>query len=119
MWWLMLLALAGQAAAQRPFCDFGTGVNALRDAQSRLGSPVTGLLTGREAGLAIAETLDTARERFTACSCPRLAEQVNEAARLAEQAGYEASAARVAQTFTQAGLRVRLARQALNSTGCR
>ena len=119
MWWLMLLALAGPAAGQRPFCDFGTGVNALRDAQGRLALPVTGLVRGREAGLAIAQTLDTARERFTACGCPRLAEQVNEAARLAEQAGYEASAARISQTFTQAGFRARLARQALDATGCR
>lgn len=119
MWWLILLALATPAAAQRPFCDFSTGVNALRDAQTRLAAPVTGLVSGREAGLAIAETLDTARERFTGCGCPRLAEQVNEAARLAEQAGYEASAARISNTFSQAGFRARLARQALDGTGCR
>ena len=119
MWWLILLALGGPALAQRPYCDFGTGVHALRDAQSRLAAPVTGLVSGREAGLAIAETLDTARARFAACGCPRLEELVNEAARLAEQAGYEASAARIAQTFTQAGFRARLARQALDANGCR
>lgn len=118
MWWMMLL-LALPAAAQRPYCDFGAGVTALRAAQTRLAAPVTGLVSGREEGLAIAALLDSARERFAACGCPRLAEPVNEAARLAEQAGYEASAARIAQTFSQAAFRAQLARQALDSTGCR
>lgn len=119
MWWLILLALATPAVAQRPFCDFGTGVTALRESEARLAAPVTGLVSGREAGLAIALTLDTARARFTACGCPDLAERVSEAGQLAEQAGYEASAARIAQTFTQAGVRARLARQAMETTGCR
>ena len=99
MWWLILLALATPAAAQRPFCDFGTGVTAVRDAQARLAAPVIGLVTGRETGLAIAAML--------------------EAARLTEQTGYEASAARIAQTFTQAGFRTRLARQSMDTNGCR
>ena len=119
MWWLMVVALTAPASAQRPRCDFGTGVEALRDAQSRLAAPVAGLLAGREAGLTIAAVLDTARDRFVGCACPRLAEQVDEAARLAEQAGYEASAVRIAQTFAQAGFRTRLARQLLDGVGCR
>jgi hypothetical protein len=119
MWWMILLALAMPAAAQRPQCDFGTGVASLREARLRLSAPVTGLVNGREEGLAIAAVLDAARERFTTCGCPRLAEPVNEAARLAEQAGYEASAARIVQTFSQAGFRARLALQALDATGCR
>lgn len=123
MWWLITLALAtpvwAPAWAQRPFCDFGTGVAALRDAELRLAAPVTGLVEGRESGLAIATLLDTSQTRFIACGCPRLAERVNDAARLAEQAGYEASATRIATTFAQAAFRARQTRQALESTGCR
>ena len=119
MWWLILLTLATPATAQRPFCDFGTGVTAVRDAQARLAAPVTGLVTGRETGLAIAATLEAARATFAACGCPHLTDLTDEAARLTEQTGYEASAARIAQTFTQAGFRVRLARQAMDTNGCR
>lgn len=119
MWWLMVLMLASPAVGQRPFCDFGIGVAALREAQARLAAPVTGLVSGREEGLAVAALLDTARERFNACGCSRLAEWVNEAARLAEQAGYEASAMRIAGTFRQAGFRAQQARQAMDGTGCR
>lgn len=119
MWWLIALTLAAPASAQRPFCDFGTSVAALREAQIRLATPVTGLIHGREAGLAIAALLDTAGLGFTRCGCLRLAEQVGEAARLAEQSGYEASVARIADTFTQAGFRAQLTRQAMDSRGCR
>jgi hypothetical protein len=119
MWWIIALTLAMPAAAQRPQCDFGTGIASLQEARLRLSAPVTGLVSGREGGLAVAAMLDTARERFAACGCPRLAEQVNEAARLAEQAGYEASATRIAQTFRQADFRALQARQAMDSRGCR
>ena len=119
MWWLMLLALAGPAAAQRPFCDFGEGVTGLRGAQQRLASPGAGLLAGRAAASDAAAMLARAETSFGRCLCPRLAELTGEAARWAEIAASQATAAEVSASLGQAGFRAGLARQAMDRDGCR
>ncbi len=119
MWWLILLALLGPAAAQRPRCDFGEGVTALRQAQQRLALPVTGLVAGRESAQAVADGLETARAAFTRCGCPRLAELLAETARNAEAAVSHASVGRILTTFQHTAFQADLARQALERNGCR
>jgi len=119
MWWLMLLALAAPAAAQRPFCDFGEAVGGLRGAQLHLAAPGAGLLAGRAAAGEAAGALASAEASFGRCQCPRLAEMVGEAARWAEIATSQASAAEVSASIAQARFRAGLARQALERDGCR
>lgn len=119
MWWLMALALAGPAVAQRPFCDYGQGVNGLRWAQQALAAPVTGLVAGREAAREIAGALDTARAAFARCGCPRLAGMLEEPARMAEGAASHNAASAIAASFERIAVYAGLARQALERDGCR
>jgi hypothetical protein len=119
MWWLMLLALAGPAMAQRPYCDFGEGVTGLRGAQQRLAAPGAGLMASRAAAGEAATLLTRAEASFQRCQCPRLAELAGEAARWAEIAASQATGQEVSASITQAGFRAGLARQAMDRDGCR
>ncbi len=119
MWWLIALVLATPAAAQRPFCDYGEGVNALRAAQQALAAPVTGLVAGREAALAIAAGLETARAAFARCGCPRLAGMLPEPVRMAEGAASHNAASAIRASFDQTAVHAGLAREALERDGCR
>ena len=118
MWWLMLLALAAPAAAQRPFCDLGEGVDGLRGAQRHLAAPGGGLLAGRAAAGEAAAALARAEASFRRCQCPRLAELAGVAARWAEIGASQAMAAEVSASIGHAAFRAGLARQALERDGC-
>jgi hypothetical protein len=119
MWWLMLLALAAPAAAQRPFCAFGEALGGLRVAQQRLVAPGAGLLAGRAAAAEAAQALASAEAGFSRCQCPHLAELAGEAARWAEIAAAQAVAAEVSAGIAQARFRAGLTQQALERDGCR
>jgi hypothetical protein len=107
------------AAAQRPFCDFGEGVAALRQAQQGFSAPVSGLVAGREAAQAIANQLRMARTAFNRCGCPRMAEMLEPLERMAEAGVSQSAASQIRESFDQAGFHTRLARDALDRDGCR
>ena len=119
MWWVIALALSAPAQAQRPFCDFGQGVAALRQAQHSLAAPIPGLVAGREAAQAIADSLDTAHTAFTRCGCWHLAEMLPEPARMAESATSHSAVSQIRATLENTALHINLARQALDRRGCR
>ncbi len=120
MWWLIPLLLAAPPAqAQRPRCDYGSGLAGLREARESFSRPLEGLMEGRERGLAIATTLRAAQGIFTGCGCPRLAELTGEAIGPAERAGNEANAAAIARAFENGRFRLGLAEEAAGRNGCR
>lgn len=118
MWWVMLL-LALPAQAQRPFCDFGAALSALREADAVMAAAVPGLIEGHDrAGQAVAR-LEAAASTLTGCGCADAAARAGEATRLAEEARQGASAAGIAASFAQARTRIGWTQQALGTRGCR
>jgi hypothetical protein len=120
---LILLALSpllvAQSGVPRPRCDFGAGVEALREG-ARLGAqPVAGLLEGRARGEAMATRLRGAVPVFLGCGCQRLAEYTSEAAGLAANLTGAGSMAAFAATLDQARLRISLAQDQLDRHACR
>ncbi|MCS6890623.1 MAG: hypothetical protein NZN45_03315 [Rhodovarius sp.] len=116
---LLLAALGLAAQAPRPFCDFGSAIAAMREAQRLLEAPAPALVPARQAAGEAAAALRRAEARLIACGCPRAAERVAEAAAAAERGGFEASAAGVAAAMEAARLRLRWAEEALTRQGCR
>ncbi len=119
MWWVMLLLATTPAMAQRPFCDFGSALGALRDADAAMAAPVQGLVEGRERAGRAAELLDGAGATLIGCGCPDAAARASEATRLAEEARLGASAAGIGAAFVQARMRIGWTQQALGTRGCR
>ena len=120
MWWLIpLLLAAAPAQAQRPRCDYGSGLAGLRMAAQEFSRPLEGLLEGRERGLAIAGALRASQGIFTGCGCPRLAELTGETIGQAERAGNEATAAAISRSFELGRFRLGLAQEAADRNGCR
>ncbi|MCB4820866.1 hypothetical protein [Roseicella aerolata] len=117
---LALLLLAAPAMAQAPRCGFGLGLEGLRgaDRHLRAGSAAEGLLAGREAADAAAAALTEAAARLAGCGCPLAAEQVREAAGLAEQARSEAGPDRLRRTLDRARFSLGQARERLDRRGC-
>lgn len=119
---LILLATAPLLMAQglpRPYCAYGEGLAALREAGREAALPVPGILEGRARGESVLRALSGAADTFTACGCPRLAELTREAERVAQSAPSEASIARLGQVFGQVAFRVQLAREHADRAGCR
>lgn len=120
---LILLALSpllgAQSGVPRPRCDFGAGVEALREA-ARLGAlPVAGLLEARARGEEMAARLRGAVPVFLGSGCRVLAEYTPEAAGLAANLTGAPSMAAFAATLDQARLRITLAQEQLDRQACR
>jgi hypothetical protein len=121
---LVLIGLAAPAAAQRPRCGFGEGLEALRMADQALAAalarqpPAAGLLAGREALQDAADRLRAAEARLAGCGCPRAAADAGDAATAAEQGQGEAGVPRQAAAMDRARFSIRLARERLDRAGC-
>ncbi len=116
---LVLLLAAAPTAAQRPFCEFGTALAALREADAALAAPVASLTTGRERAEAARAALDQARATLTGCGCADAAARAADASLLAARARQEPSAEGVAQAMGQARERLAWTQAALGARGCR
>ncbi|GGC34495.1 hypothetical protein GCM10011504_11090 [Siccirubricoccus deserti] len=114
----VLLLLAAPAAAQRPGCGFGLGLEALGQAQRSLGSPAGSLSEGRVMAGAAAGALGEAAGRFAGCGCTQAAGDAREAAGLAEQATAEPALERLRRLLDRAGFSARLVHERLERRGC-
>jgi hypothetical protein len=114
----VLLLLAAPAAAQRPGCGFGLGLEALGQAQRSLGTVPGSLSEGRATAGAAAGALGEAAGRLTGCGCVQAAQDAREAAGLAEQATGETALDRLRRLLDRAGFSARLARERLERRGC-
>jgi hypothetical protein len=116
---LALLLAAAPAAAQRPFCEFGTALGALREADAALAAPVASLTMGRERAEAARAALDQAGATLRGCGCPDAAARAAEAALLAARARQEPSAVAIERSMAQARERLSWTQAALGTRGCR
>jgi hypothetical protein len=114
----VLLLLAAPAAAQRPGCGFGLGLEALGQAQRSLGSEPGSLSAGRATASAATGALAEAAGRLAGCGCAQAAADAREAAGLAEQATAEPALERLRRLLDRAGFSARLARERLERRGC-
>ncbi|WP_043337494.1 hypothetical protein [Belnapia moabensis] len=117
---LLVLLLAGPAAAQRGGCGMGLGLEALRGAEEalRAGAEAPSLLAGREAAGQAADRLAEAAGRLAGCGCARAAGEAQEAAGLAEGLRGAAELAGIRRGMDRARFSARLARERLDRQGC-
>jgi hypothetical protein len=117
---VILLLLAGPAAAQRSGCGMGLGLDALRGAEGvlRAGVAAPSLLEGRAAAAEAAQSLGEAAGRLGGCGCGEAAGHAQEAAALAEAARGADSLDGVRRGLDRARFSARLARERLDRRGC-
>lgn len=117
---LVLVLLAGPAAAQRSGCGMGLGLDALRAAEASLreGVAAGSLIDGREAGGAAAEQLAAAAARLAGCGCHQVAGHLQDAAAGAEATRGGTSAAQIRRSLERVLFSTRLARDRLDRQGC-
>jgi hypothetical protein len=117
---LPLLVLAVPAAAQRPACGFGLGLEELAAAARDLaaGAVAPSLSEGRLAAGAAARALDGATERFGGCGCPDLAAAVGEAAAAAQMAALANDVPMLSAGLAGSGTRLGVAKTLLGRRGC-
>ncbi len=117
---LILLLLAGPAAAQRGGCGLGLGLEALRAAEAplRTGAEAPSLLAGREAAGQAADRLGEAAQRLAGCGCAQAAGLAGEAAGLAEGLRGAAELAQIRRGLDRARFSARLARERMEGRGC-
>lgn len=117
---LALILAVPPASAQRSRCGFGQGLEALRAAERALqgAGQLPSLAAGRDLAAEAAGHLHRAAEVLAGCLCRRAAPEAWEAARIAEQAISEASAARLAATLERARFSLRLVQERLDRAGC-
>jgi len=118
---LLLVVLAAPAAAQRPQCGFGLGLQALREADRalRAGSVAPDLPAGRAAAEAAVAALKVSLGQFHGCGCAQVIQPVQDAAGLVEQASIETTTDRIRRVLERARFSLDLARQRLDREGCR
>ncbi len=117
---VLLLVLAGPAAAQRSGCGMGLGLEALRGAEAalRAGVAAPSLLGGRAAAAEAAGALREAAGRLGQCGCGQAAGHAQEAEGLAEAARAGDSLDAVRRGLDRAQFSARLARERLDRRGC-
>jgi hypothetical protein len=111
--------LVAQSGLPRPRCDFGAGVEALRESARLAALPVPGLLEGRARAEDMATRLRGAVPVFLGCGCLVLAEYTSEAAGLAANLTGATSMATFPAALEQARLRITLAQEQMGRQGCR
>jgi len=120
---LILLVLSpllmAQSGLPRPRCDFGLGVEALREAARLAALPPPGLLEGRARGEEMSGRLRAAVPVFIGCGCPTLAGYTAEAAGLAANMTGATAAAQIAPMQEQARMRISMAQGHMDRQGCR